>query len=397
MGKKLQWFVNFSKKNYIVLIIRKIIFYFAIIFGGSPDLVEAVKKLPNRKWNNDAKIWGVPAQYEKEVLKFAKEHQFFLDFEGNIYANNSHFAEFTRFKKNDWNDTHHIIDTPNIPNGIKFCEGRLANQPDNLFKKEFWWCLGDKCFSKCETIHTTEEWEKYTLLDFCEILGFNTYETNKMGDYIPKGRYYQFIGIINRFNRLLDKLYCHDCGHILYPVETSLFAAYTVVRFHCVNENCSNHDVIYLNHCLNRKCNNIIDSRISKKCPNGLYICDNENCGCCCSHDMFNRRLSNLETTDYPNNDLKSYVYNNIKRCVNERLGHLERGEHFCYKCGGIMEEIDRDVFYCSKCDIKYDTSKNYFKRPHIHLKQTVTASKNGNDNNDILPPFLYEDDNVPF
>jgi hypothetical protein len=55
-----------------------------------------------------------------------------------------------------------------------------------MFKKEFWWCGGQPCFSKCETIHKTDEWEKYTLLDFCEILGLNTDETNKMGDYISK-------------------------------------------------------------------------------------------------------------------------------------------------------------------------------------------------------------------
>lgn len=335
-------------------------FYYAITFEYDPNLVEAIKSLPGRKWNNETKVWSVPSQYETEVLNFAKAQRFFLDFEGSNYANNIHLADFKREQ---------------IPNGISFCEGRLANKPHEIFKKEFWWCGGKPCFSKCETIHKTEEWKKYTLLDFCEILGLNTDETNKMGDYIPKGHYYQFISLINRFNRLLEKLYCQDCNHILYPSDfgTNHFAAHTVVRFQCRNDDCSNNDEIYLNHCLNGQCNCIIDSRVSKRCDNGLFICDN--CGSCCSHNMLERRLSNLKLTG-------GYIHDNLVRCVNEKLGHLERAEYFCYKCKSEMAEISNEIFQCSNCNVKYDTTKYKFKRPHIHLrKKKTTTENNGNDN----------------
>lgn len=211
------------------------------------------------------------------------------------------------------------------------------------------------------------------MLDFCEILGLNTDETNRVGDHIPKGHYYQFIALINRFNRLLDKLYCKDCNHILFPVDTSHFAAHTVVRFHCVNQECSNNDEIYLNHCLNGQCNCIIDSRISKRCDNGLFICDN--CGSCCSHNMLQRRLSNLQQTG-------GYIHDNFVKCVNEKLGHLERAEYFCYKCKSEMTEISNDIFQCLNCNVKYDTTKYKFKRPHIHLRKArATTENNGNDN----------------
>lgn len=342
------------------------------VYSPNPNfesLKEAVKKIPGAKWNPNEKHWGIPSQYEKEVLNFAKDYRFFLDFEGSNYANNIHLAEFKR---------------EDVPNGISFCEGRLANKPHEMFKKEFWWCGGQPCFSKCETIHKTDEWEKYTLLDFCEILGLNTDETNKMGDYIPKGHYYQFISLINRFNRLLEKLYCQDCNHILYPSDfgTSHFAAHTVVRFQCRNDDCSNNDEIYLNHCLNGQCNCIIDSRVSKRCDNGLFICDN--CGSCCSHNMLERRLSNLKLTG-------GYIHDNLVKCVNEKLGHLERGEYFCYKCRSEMTEISNDIFQCSNCNVKYDTTKYKFKRPHIHLrKKKTTTENNGNDNesNDFDFPF---------
>ncbi len=342
-------------------------FYYAITFEYNPNLVEAIKSLPGRKWNNETKVWGVPSQYETEVLNFAKEHRFFLDFEGSNYTNNTHLAEFKRTIKQGFSEV------PNVPNGISFCEGRIANKPHEIFKKEFWWCGGQPCFSKCETIHQTDDWEKYTLLDFCEILGINTDETNRVGDHIPKGHYYQFISLINRFNRLLEKLYCQECNHILFPIDTSHFAAHTVVRFHCVNQECSNNDEIYLNHCLNGQCNCIIDSRISKRCDNGLFICDN--CGSCCSHNMLERRLSNLKLTG-------GYIHDNLVRCVNEKLGHLERAEYFCYKCKSEMTEISNEIFQCSKCNVKYDTTKYKFKRPHIHLRKTKTTTGN-NGNND--------------
>lgn len=332
------------------------------VYSPNPNfenLKEAVKKLPAVKWNPNEKHWGVPSQHEIEVLNFAEEQRFFLDFEGSNYANNTHLADFKREE---------------IPNGIAFCEGRLANRTHEMFKKEFWWCGGQPCFSKCETIHPKEEWENYTLLDFCEILGFNTDETNKMGDYISKGNYYQFIALINRFNRLLDKLYCRDCNHILYPSDfgTGNFAAHTIVRFQCRNESCSNNDEIYLNHCLNGQCNCIIDSRVSKRCENGLFICDN--CGSCCSHNMLERRLANFKLTG-------GYIHENLIKCVSEKLGHLERGEYFCNKCKAEMTEVDNDIFQCSNCNVKYDTTKYKFKRPHIHLrKRKATTGNNGNN-----------------
>lgn len=245
-----------------------------------------------------------------------------------------------------------------------------------MFKKEFWWCDGQPCFSKCETIHLKEEWEEYTLLDFCEILGFNTDETNKIGDYIPKGNYYQFVALINRFNRLLDKLYCRDYNHILYPSDfgTSHFSAHTVVRFQCRSEPCTNNDEIYLNHCLNRQCNCIIDSRVSKRCDNGLFICNN--CGSCCSHNMLERRLSNLKLTG-------SYIHGNLIKCVDEKGRHVERGEYFCYKCKAEMTEVSNDIFQCSNCNVKYDMTKYKFKRPHKHLRQRRATTENNGDNNE--------------
>src|SRR5690606_27961726 len=141
-----------------------------------------------------------------------------------------------------------------IPNGVKFCEGRLANKPHGQFNQKFWWCNGQACFQNQEITHEDEDWKNFTLLDFTMILGLNIDEESRLGDLIPNGKYYHFVSLINRFNKLLDKLYCQDCNEILYPVENAFFGAHTTVKFQCTNDNCKNRDLIYLNHCLNGKC-----------------------------------------------------------------------------------------------------------------------------------------------
>jgi hypothetical protein len=321
-------------------------FYFIIEFDYSADIVEAVKKLPRRKYNMEQRYWGVPSKYESEVLTFAKENRFYIDFEGSNYKNNIHLAEFKREE---------------MPNGIKFCAGQKSNIPDKLFSRDFWWCSREPCFENEENLHTTEEWLDYTLLDFINILGLCVIEKGKYGTF-DIGLYNQFISQINRFNQLLDKIYCKECHHILYPVETGNFAAYAVVRFNCENKNCGEYkNEIYLNHCLNGKCNALIDSRDSKKCPNGLYIC--QVCGSCCSHSMFKRRLENLQTTG-------GLIHDDLRLKVSKNEGHLERAEYYCHSCGKMMTEVSNDNFKCFECNVTYQTEKFRFDRIHKLMRR---------------------------
>ncbi|MCB9352084.1 MAG: cold shock domain-containing protein [Lewinellaceae bacterium] len=326
--------INLHKNNGTI---KKIPFgkgrhYFGISFDYDEGLVEEVRKLPGRKWNKEEKIWGVPSRYEKEVIAFAREHQFLLDFEGNDYDNNPHLA---------------VQQQEDVPDGITFCEGRIANKLDRQQKVPFYWCCNQPCFQLCETEHSHEDWKNYSFLDFCRILGFNVDEVNPYGPS-PNGKYYTFIGLINRFNRLLDRLYCTECNHILYPALSSNYAYHRVVRFTCKNESCSLKKIVYLHHCLNGRCNSIIDSRVSGECPHGLVIC--ENCLSCCSHKMLSQRLENLRTTG-------GYIHPELIHQVGHKLGHMERGIHFCYKCEVKMEYLGNEVFKCPSCHIEKDLS----------------------------------------
>ncbi len=329
-------------------------------------LKNEVRNLPKRKWNNELKHWGVPANYEKAVYDFAKKHRFFIELEDKRhYDNNIHLVEYSRFKLDEYKKV--ITDynndpIKNIPIGIQFCEGRKAKIPHRKFNREFWWCVNQECYQNSTINHLTEEfekgingkikiWEYYTLMDLLKILNINTDEskTNPM-DFIPNGHYYKLLGHINSFNRLLEKLYCQECGELLYPTNTSHFALYRDVRFHCENKHCKEYDnTIYLNHCLNGECNNIIDSRVSNRCKNGLYICNS--CGTCCSTNMFERRLDNLRKTG-------GYIHQDLIDNVDNKAGHLEKKEYYCYKCNGMMTEKSDTLFECNTCKIKYDLSK---------------------------------------
>jgi cold shock CspA family protein len=298
-------------------------------------LLEAVKQIPGRKYNAQKEHWGVPASQEQEVKKFAIQHRLFFKLEGSNFANNPHLAEFKKVE---------------TPTGITYCEGRLSNQQHQTFNREFWWCCNQPCFQNCETIHTPHQWREYSFLDFLLILGYNLDDVNRLGDYIEKGKYYQFVSSINRFNRLLERMYCAECNNILQPVEDSHFAHHRVVRFCCANSTCSQHKIeVYLHHCMNGKCNGIIDSRLSKKCPNGLFICSNNKCGCCCSDDMFRRREANLRTTG-------GVIPEGLARMIQTSAGHLDKAERYCFRCGTKMDG-NGDIFNCGNCNMRYDTT----------------------------------------
>jgi cold shock CspA family protein len=360
-------------------------YYFSIeIEKGHPDfenLKTNAKSLPKAKWNNNAKHWGVPSKYKNEVYVFADRHNFFIHLkDGKHYENNNHLVEYSRYinEKNRYAK----IAKKNIPIGITYCEGRKAKKIHHSLLKEFWWCCNQECFQNCLVNHlsmdscpitsddTLDEcldddlnflneeicaeepsdiWEELTLFDFLKILKINIDEHNGI-DFIEDGHYYRFLGHINAFNRLLDHLYCEDCGNMLYPVNSSHFALYRDVKFHCIENNCSRkHQVIYLNHCLYGECTEIIDSRVSKQCAHGLYICSS--CGTCCSEESFKRRLESLKKVG-------GYIHPELIDNVSNQNGHLEKKEYYCYKCSDMMHEISGDTYKCFKCDVKYDLGK---------------------------------------
>lgn len=211
----------------------------------------------------------------------------------------------------------------------EFCDGRKAivkgTGKASLCKKsgfEFWWCENSKCFEPCRKKHNADNWKNYTLMDILRILKVD----------FDERQYEIVLNVINRVNLFLEHLSCRKCKNILKPVGKSNYAFYGVTRFHCEQEDCEEKEIeIYLSHCLNPKCPEIIDSRDSVRCKPqghdhscGWYIC-NFCYGCCTTPKIAGRK----NIMNYTGQEYKCHDH-----------GHRELGVICCKDCGTQMREI---------------------------------------------------------
>lgn len=294
------------------------------------------------KWNSSEKSWHVSKNFEKELMEFALINKFEVNIDNHPMAKGNHL---------------HTLDVTSSPNNIVFCEGRPMPEHDQRLGIPYWWCAGKACYSSCIKNPEYKEWVNFNLLDFFRIFNLALDELNNVGDHIQQSQFLKFVGIVNRAIGMMDKLQCKDCNHLIFPEHVSHFGASNFVRFTCVNSNCANRETIYLNHCLHSNCKNVIDNRISKKCSNGLYICDQ--CGTCCSTDMFKRRLEKLEKYSVQNSDEKQYVIKTLKEQIFKNVGHYELVKYYCYKCGDSISNRPIDgKLKCDSCDVIYYVKK---------------------------------------
>lgn len=233
----------------------------------------------------------------------------------------------------------------------QFCECRLSNKVSNSFGIAFYWCRNKPCFRPPVRYHVADEWESYTLLDFMRILNIPVDYVNKEGKVTKYGHFIILSAFLQSFAKYYEHLKCRNCGRLMKPLGITNFGAYAVTQFACSNESCQDYKKkVYLNHCFNKQnCNETIDSRDSKQCPNGQYICPR--CGACCSTENFRRRLDNLIGTG-------GSIPIGLIKFVEEGLGHWEKQEFFCYKCGKPMDKKNATCT-CSECKITYSVRQS--------------------------------------
>lgn len=293
------------------------------------NIVDAIKILPGSKWNPTSKIWEVPTSNRENLFEIAKKYSLIIDGQWNYHMFN------------------YKCENEGCPSGIVFCEGRQSIVPSKITSNSFLWCRNQECHQKVVTYHEANDWEKYTLLDFCRILGLQTDSTDQKGRTVEFGKYLSFSSIINRANSILEHLYCRDCGEMLEPVEISNYYTHLVTKFHCTNPKCGKfHESIYISKCFNWKCHGVIDERDDKKCPNNWVICPV--CGSCCSNRIVAQRIKNRQKLGIgPAPYLQDFV--------NLKLGHLEKREFYCYKCGDKMDNNGGSLFVCRNCGVEYN------------------------------------------
>lgn len=228
----------------------------------------------------------------------------------------------------------------------EFCECRLSDKVDNYHGLAFYWCGNKPCFRPPVRYRTDDEWEYYTILDFMRILGISPDYINKNGKRTKFGHYIILSSYLKSFAKFYEHLKCRECGKLMKPSGITNFTSRAVTEFSCTNDNCKKKGfIVYLNHCFNKqKCNATIDSRDSKQCPNGQYICPE--CGACCSTENFRLRISHLHMTG-------GYISDRLRLFVENDLGHWEKHEYYCYKCGKLMSNSN-DHFHCDDCGTEY-------------------------------------------
>lgn len=347
-----------------------------LLFDNCPGRTSIVRKRPEEQYinlrgnnykvyriyqgysivNRDSSGWGDLIVHFHDGI-YAKGHACMLEIR-NIRTDRNGYDNITYGKNIDFNeqlypfewkkDENNYLITPDT-SPVVSCEGRKSPALCNLSGEEFWWCYGKKCFKANQPDHPIDEWKKYSLRDILNILKL---PFNDVG-------YYIFVSEINRLNRLLDRIKCSDCQTVLRPSKQTHFGFYRVSHFQCKNdkynnENCPSYDKqVYLTHCLNSKCTNVIDDRVAKRCPNGFIICDV--CGSCCSNDQFARRIQNLKTNGQP-------VSHILREKFDLKMGHWEKAECYCYKCQKEMTENKGGEFNCKECDISYDRFNVYIR-----------------------------------
>ena len=282
--------------------------------------------IPTCQYDVEARAWSVPSESYMAVIQFAKEQWAILTWgkdKQHIYRYNWLDKTLTR----------------NLP---VFCEGRYWE--DKSKKLSCWWCYGDPCYEN--NIHQHNDINEYTLYDFIYILGLQEFLRCKdvNGYIIPDGDYIKFMSVLNWINRSQEHLYCKECGKILEPYDVANYHTHTITEFKCDNPVCSQKDIkIYLNHCFNGQCQNIIDSREAEQCPNGMYICFK--CGVCCSNSILKRKVE-------------------IGLLSPDRLfqhPHWENQEFYCPKCGGRLSQIAESKYKCPNdgYEIKIDITNS--------------------------------------
>ena len=217
-----------------------------------------------------------------------------------------------------------------------YCAPELTELPNLLTGRKCADCQNDMCF--VTSIKKEPDWKGYTLIHILEIIGYHVLDETEAG-LIPTPVYIQFVTQINKAIRFTKRLICKECGHILFPARQQGHS-----KFKCLLLSCSEYNKeVYLNYCHDCK-KGIIDSRDTKQCPNGMYICPS--CDSCCSNNFFE---SMAERYRIIGKRIPSFISRNIGN------GHRDRNMYFCYKCGSqkidFVDDSGNHEWRCLVCN----------------------------------------------
>lgn len=236
----------------------------------------------------------------------------------------------------------------------QYCAPQLSEATNPAIDLPYFWCRGKECFRNnlgTQTLKEELNWHNYTLFHLSEIIGIPMLHKTVAG-YEPEPSVWHFIAITNKVMQKFRRLKCRTCGHMMFTERTSGFNRYNY--YECVNPTCAEvRHPVYLNFCFKCK-KGLIDSRDTKQCPNGWYICPS--CLACCDNEQYERQAQRYILTNRP-----------VPPRIQEKRGkgHNDKGFYFCPKCGKLIQDINDEYGNtfrgCIECNINFDAQPEEF------------------------------------
>ena len=247
-------------------------------------------------------------------------------------------SSFNGYIKDDKHIENEFLTSPYFTKDY-YCAPELSVASNPAIDLPFFWCMGKECFHNSlekQTLSEMDDWHTYSLYHLIEIIGYPKLHTTTAG-YEPDPIVRKFIAIVNRAVQKFNRLKCRTCGHLMFTDESSGFNRYNY--YSCVNSNCSEAwKPVYLNYCYKCK-KGFIDSRDTKQCPNGWYICPT--CLACCDDAQYKRLAQRYILSNRP-------VPDRIQKKMGH--GHNNKGYFFCPDCGTRLKLYEKDYFICPFC-----------------------------------------------
>ena len=249
-------------------------------------------------------------QYNGNYFEFSGHDTNKLDIIFKLYYYN--------FDAADNQYSNNFLYNPKANNSL--CCPQLAKSSDVATGLSYYICNGKHCFHnvlKNQIIVNETDWREYTFFHYMEIMGYPMMHKLE-ANYEPDEEVRRFIGLVRKAIKKYDTIQCKSCGHLMFPNNSN---SNNYTYFACKNPDCIEYNKsYYINTCFN--CGILIDSRESKKCSNGRYICSS--CLACCDDEQFEREISNTVRR------YKSipFYYHNLRG-----KGHNNKGIFYCPYC----------------------------------------------------------------
>lgn len=247
------------------------------------------------------------------------------------------------FKDGDDISEHEFLTPSYVVEGFRpYCAPKLSEAKNQTIDLPFFWCRGKECFHNSlerQTLSEMNDWREYSIYHLIEIVGYLKLHATIAGNE-PDPVVGKFIAVMNKAMQIFRRLKCRSCGHLMFTDKSSGFNRHNY--YSCINPTCSEvGKPVYLNYCFKCK-KGLIDSRDTKQCPNGWYIC--QTCLSCCDDAQYERQAQRYILSNRP-------VPDRIKQMLGR--GHNDKGEYFCPNCGHQIElKQDERGYYFRFCPV---------------------------------------------